>query len=551
MTRSFVFLADAEISASSLAQRMRNEKVQTLIVSIAKKRIDMICRRNRASDVQRHHFSFSLSNIEDWRNKMNIQQAEQSKLCGQHAVVIGASMAGLLAGRVLSDHFERVTIIERDCFPTGVEARKGVPQGRHAHGLLTKGASILMEFFPELFPALSAGGSSDADMVADLRWHHFGVWKAQFPSNMTGYIQSRPFLEEHVRSCLAARENVRFIDGCEVAQLCANSDRTAITGVQLRHRNGAQSEETLSADLVIDASGRGSQAPQWLTSLGYARVKEESVKVDVGYASRVYRRPSQLPSNWKALLIYPKAPEGKRAGLILPMEGDAWMVTLAGWLRDYPPNDETGFLDYARSLPMPDLYEAIKDAEPVTPIVTHKFPANQRRYYERMTRFPEGFIIVGDALCSFNPVYGQGMTVAALEASALQACLQQQQSRGTRRNVAGFAHRFQKAVAKAANVPWQLATGEDFRYPQTVGKRPPGTSLLHWYMGRVHELVASDHRATLRFYEVMNMLKPPLALFEPHILFAVLFKGRRQRPGHDAAVGQVEAERREMEGAPR
>ena len=143
------------------------------------------------------------------------------------------------------------------------------------------------------------------------------------------------------------------------------------------------------------------------------------------------------------------------------------------------------------------------------------------------------------------------MTVAALEASALQACLQQQQSRGTRRNVAGFAHRFQKAVAKAANVPWQLATGEDFRYPQTVGKRPPGTSLLHWYMGRVHELVASDHRATLRFYEVMNMLKPPLALFEPHILFAVLFKGRRQRRGHDAVVGQVEAERREMEGAPR
>ena len=185
---------------------------------------------------------------------MSIKQAKQVEWCGQHAVVIGASMAGLLAGRVLSDHFERVTIIERDYFPTGVEARKGVPQGRHVHVLLNKGVSILTEFFPELFPALLAGGSSDADMVADLRWHHFGVWKAQFPSNMTAYFQSRPFLEEHVRGCLTARENVRFIDGCEVARLCANGDYTSITGVQLRHRNGAQGEETLSADLVIDAS---------------------------------------------------------------------------------------------------------------------------------------------------------------------------------------------------------------------------------------------------------------------------------------------------------
>ena len=168
-----------------------------------------------------------------------------------------------------------------------------------------------------------------------------------------------------------------------------------------------------------------------------------------------------------------------------------------------------------------------------------------------MTRFPEGLVVVGDALCSFNPIYGQGMTVAALEARALQACLQQQLSPNTRRSAAGLAHRFQKAVAKVVNVPWLLATGEDFRYPETEGQRPAGMRLLNWYMGRVHELVASDRRATLRFYEVMNMLKPPLALFEPHILFAVLFKGGRQRPGHDAVVGQMEEERREIEGAPR
>lgn len=482
---------------------------------------------------------------------MRIQQAEQVKWSGQHAVVIGASMAGLLAGRVLADHFEGVTIIERDGLPTGVQARKGVPQGRHAHALLKKGASILAEFFPELFPALVADGSSDADMVADFHWHHFGVWKAQFPSNIKGYLQSRPFLEEHVRGCLAAKENVRFIDGCEVTRLCATSDHSCITGVELRQRNATPSEETLWADLVIDTSGRGWQAPQWLTSLGYARVKEASVKVDVGYASRVYRRPGQLPSDWKVLIVFPRAPEGKRGGLVMPIEGDAWLVTLTGWLRDYPPDDDRGFLHYARSLPLPDLYEAIKDAQPVTPIVTHKFPANKRRYYERMPRFPEGFLVMGDALCSFNPVYGQGMTIAALEAHALQTCLQQQRSPATRRKVAGLASRLQKAVAKVVNAPWLLATSEDFRYPQTQGKRPPGTKLINCYMGRVHELIASDRRATFHFYEVLNMLKPPLALFDPYILFAALFKGGQQRPGHAGAVEQMEEERREMEAAPR
>jgi 2-polyprenyl-6-methoxyphenol hydroxylase-like FAD-dependent oxidoreductase len=454
---------------------------------------------------------------------MGIKEARPDEVYGQHAVVIGASMAGLLAGRILSDHFERVTIIERDCLAAGVEARKGVPQGRHIHGLLKKGESILSDLFPELFPALLQGGSSDLDMAADMRWHHFGVWKAQFPSNLTVYSQSRPFLEAHVRDCLSARENVHIIDGYEVTRLCANSDHTSITGVQLRPGDGARGDEELSADLVIDASGRGSQAPQWLASLGYARVQEATVKVDIGYASRVYRRPSPLPSDWKALLISPKAPEGKRAGLIVPIEGDAWMVTLMGWLKDYPPDDAAGFLEYARTLPVPDLYEAIKDAEPLTTIITHKFPSNRRRYYERMSRFPAGFVVVGDALCSFNPAYVQGMTVAALQAHALQVCLQQHQNSHAGMNTANLAHRFQKAVAKEVNGSWFIATSEDFRYPETKGRRLPVTGLNNWYMGRIHELVSTDRRATLRFYEVMNMVQTPLVLFEPHILFGALF----------------------------
>jgi 2-polyprenyl-6-methoxyphenol hydroxylase-like FAD-dependent oxidoreductase len=443
---------------------------------------------------------------------------------GQHAVVIGASMAGLLASRVLSDHFERVTIIERDRLPAEVQARKGVPQGRHVHVLLGKGASILTDLFPDLFPSLLQGGATAVDFVADFHWHYFGVWKAQFSSEIISYTQSRPFLEQHVRDCLEARSNVCFVDDSEVAQLCATDDHSRITGVHLQHRNGGHREDELSADLVVDASGRGSQALQWLTALGYPRVEESRVKVDVGYATRIYRRPKQDTSSWKLLFIAPSPPKGKRAGLIFPIEGDCWMVTLAGWLRDYPPNDEAGFLDYARSLPDPSLYEAIKGAEPLTPIVTHRFPANQWRHYERLSRFPEGFLILGDALCSFNPTYGQGMTVAALEASSLNTALQQQQSLRPQGDITGLAHRCQKALAKVVKTPWMLATGEDFRYPETEGHRSAGTRLLNWYTARVHKLAASDHRVTLRFYEVLNMLNTPTVLFAPPILVAVLLK---------------------------
>lgn len=461
---------------------------------------------------------------------MSIKQAKDARFSSHHAVVIGTSMAGLLAGRVLSDHFECVTLIERDRLPEDAEARRGVPQGQHIHVLLKKGASLLTELFPDLPAALAQRGAPYLDTIADVRWYHFGVWKARFPSNIKGYSQSRPFLEQCVRRCLAAKANVRFIDQCEVTQLCANDDNSRVTGVHLRHRNGECSEEELAADLVVDASGRGSQAPQWLLSLGYEHVRESRVKIDIGYASRIYRRPRGLSLDWKVLVIYPTPPDGKRAGYVVPIEDNCWIVSLTGWLRNYPPSDEAGFLDYARSLPESSLYEVIKDAEPLTAIAAHRFPANQRRHYERMSRFPEGLIILGDAVCSFNPIYGQGMTTAALEASILHECLRQQQRSHIRGHVAGLAQHFQKAIAKVVDGPWLLATNEDFRYPETEGHRPPGMHLLNWYTGRLHELVSSYHVATLRFYEVLHMLKHPIALFDLRILFAVLFKSRPSQP---------------------
>jgi hypothetical protein len=220
-------------------------------------------------------------------------------------------------------------------------------------------------------------------------------------------------------------------------------------------------------------------------------------------------------------------------GYVVPIENGCWIVTLVGWLRDYPPNNEQGFLDYAQSLQVPDLYEAIKDAEPITPIVTHKFPASRRRHYEQMSRFPEGLMILGDAACSFNPIYGQGMTAAALEASTLNDCLCQRLRNAGEDNPIRLTQHCQRAIAKVVKVPWLLATSEDFHYPETIGKRPKGMRLLNWYIGKVHALVGSYPLATLRFYEVLHMLKPPMTLFEPGILFAVFFKRRFMLRSHE------------------
>ena len=257
-------------------------------------------------------------------------------------------------------------------------------------------------------------------------------------------------------------------------------------------------------------------------------MEESIVKIDVGYTTRIYRFPEQLPADWKVLIVSGMPPNDKRAGLLLPIEDGHWMLTLIGALRDYPPDDEEGFLDYARSLAMPDIYEAIKDVEPVTPIVTYKYSANRWRHYERMAHLPEGFIIVGDAACAFNPIYGQGMSVAALEAKTLDTCLRDQQD-----SLTGLTQRFQKALAKIVKTPWILTTSEDFRYPETEGQRPLGMKLFNWYTRHVLELTASNPLVIANFFQVRHLLKPLSILFDPRIVWAVLSKGlspHRQKP---------------------
>jgi 2-polyprenyl-6-methoxyphenol hydroxylase-like FAD-dependent oxidoreductase len=445
---------------------------------------------------------------------MNIKQTMQGN---QHAVVIGASMAGLVAARVLSDYFEQVTVIERDQLPDQVEARKGVPQGQHAHAVLAKGADALSELFPGLFEALTQDGAIRF-AVADMKQYQSGAWNERFPIPIHLYSQSRPFLEQYVRDFLAARGNVRLLATCQVTRLLATEDSSRITGVSLHYRDGEQREEELAADLVVDTSGRGSRAPQWLVSLGYPQVEETKVKVHIGYASRIYRRPSHLPIDWKVLMIF----DERRAGVAFSMEGDCWMVTLVTLRYDEPlPNDESSFLEHARSLSQPDLYEAIKEAEPLTPVLNYKYSANRWRRYERMPRFPEGFVILGDAVCNFNPIYGQGMTVAALEAKVLDACLRQR-SQSSSKQESGFAQQYQKAIAKVVKWPWQMATGGDYSGSEMEGKQALSTRMLKWYMTRLMPQVATNPVAAERFHQVQNMLKTPTVLFDTRLVWTVL-----------------------------
>lgn len=421
-------------------------------------------------------------------------------------------MAGLLAARVLADRFDAVTVIERDPLLDDSDPRKGVPQGRHVHGLLAKGASVVEELFPGISQSLQADGAQELDLSADWRWFHFSAYKARFPSGVTALVQSRPLLELHVRRRVAALPNVGFKSAHDVVDLSSASSHR-ITGVNVRCRESAAVSPIL-ADLVVDATGRGSRAPTWLQACGLEPPDEETFRIDVTYTSRIFRRrPDDMPDA-KMLFVNPHPPAGRRMGAIVPIEDERWMVSLCGWLGEHAPANEAGFLDFARGLAMPDVFNVLQRLEPMGSFATHKFPSNQRRHFERMKRFPEGFIAVGDAVCSFNPVYGQGMTVASLGALALRDALAS--------GVAGLPRRFFKRLARIIDVPWSFTASEDLRYPEVSGDRPRGTRFLHWYCERLYAATSTDPEVCRTFLKVMNMVRPPTDLFRPSVAYRVL-----------------------------
>lgn len=447
------------------------------------------------------------------------------------AVVAGASIAGLLSARVLADYWPEVWLVDRDVLPDIPASRKSVPQDRHAHALLAKG----LEIIESLFPGLTRDSQSQGAIRGQARYFLGGGFHCDPPDAPTGLMVSRLLLENAIRRRVRALSNVRCLDNCVVTGPAFDDDRTRVSGVSIRSETGI---ETCAADLLVDATGRGSHMGAWLKSAGYPQPETELVEVRVGYATRQYRRNGDELSGAAALNIGPSS-ENRRAGGIFAQEGDRWIVSMAGYCGDHPPADEQGFLDFARSLPAPDIYNLISRATPLGPIVTHRFPANQRRHYERLSRLPNGLIAVGDTICSFTPIYGQGMTVAALEACALAAEL----AEGTDELPA----RFFRSASSIVDAAWMVTAGNDRRVvgaPQQYPARAVG-----WYMGKLQIAARKDRVVSAAFRRVAHMMAPPQSLLRPHIAYRVLWKNLRA--ASQPRPRDVEASSSELLHAPR
>jgi len=449
------------------------------------------------------------------------QATSPAQTLSRHAVVLGGSLAGLVTARILADHFERVTLVERDAYFDTSDSRKGIPQANHVHGLLMRGCQILEGLFPGLQDELVAAGAPLIDMANEIAWFTRAGWGVRFPSELKVLALTRPLLDLHVRRRLTRNPRIEILDNTDVVRLIPDSRNNYLAGVLICPRNTETDRRVakeLRADLVVDTTGRASRAPRWLTDLGYEAPEEIVIDANIGYSSRLYRIPDNFDGGWQCAYVQSAPPERKRGAILFKVEGNRWLVTLIGGGGDHPPSDELGFLEFVRSLPVSIVYDAIRVAQPLTPIKTHRSTQNRMRHYERAKELPENFLLLGDAVCAFNPVYGQGMTTAALGAVTLDKMLRERNG-----NLSGLSRQFQKRLAKVNETPWMLATGEDYRYTETVGGSPNWFNrFMHHYMDHVLQLATHSMAVRRTLLRVFNMLIPPTALFRPRILFRVL-----------------------------
>ena len=443
---------------------------------------------------------------------------------GERAVVLGASMGGLLAARVLSDFFRTVTVVDRDVLPDDPAHRRGVPQGRHTHLLLARGAQVIEELFPGILDELVADGVpvwGDGDLSKFyLSFGGHNMLRSGRltidPMDMAMYLASRPFLECHVRRRLQALTNVTMLGGHDFAELMTKSGR--VTGARVVEHDGG-AERVLAADLVVDAMGRGANTPAFLESLGYGRPDEEHVVMRTTYVSQRLHIP---PGTLKETFANISPGGGRPTGMFLVgNENDTWIFTVFGMLGHEPPRDLAGMLSFASAYAPAHLLDAVRAGEPIGEVTQHRMPSSQWRRYDKMQRFPDGLLVSGDAICSFNPIYGQGMTVSALDAAALRDCL--------RRGSTDLARRYFRASAKPIGVAWRMAAASDLAFPEVEGKRTRSMRVTNRLVDLALAACESDAVVVGRFYKVNGLVDAPVRLAHPEFIYRVAAANLRRR----------------------
>ncbi|MFL5279885.1 MAG: NAD(P)/FAD-dependent oxidoreductase [Rhodopila sp.] len=440
------------------------------------------------------------------------------KLPGGHAVVVGAGIAGLAAAQAASGYFDKITVLDRDMLPQGPEPRAGTPQARHGHALLGAGQASLAKLFPDFAKEIESAGAVKARSGFDIWMERPGF--DPFPVRDLGfdsYCLSRPLLEFVIRRCLERKSKVSLHQRCRVTELLASSNGAAVVGLRFEDANGLA--QTLMADLIIDASGRGTLTLDLLARAGCSTPQETEIGIDIGYATAVFEVPKDRPGPWKGLMHLGMPPDCGRGGLILPMENNQWMVSLGGVHGDVPPGDIDGYMRFAQSLRTPTIYKAIRSARRVRDVARYGFPSSIRRHFEHLPAFPDGVIPIGDAICRFNPVFGQGMSVAAQEACALRDLLNERTEMPD--PLKGLASAFFTRIQPLLDAPWRTAEN-DFAFPQTRGERPADFERRLQYGAALLRIAAEDPTVHRLMAEVNGLLKPPGVLREPALAERVM-----------------------------
>jgi 2-polyprenyl-6-methoxyphenol hydroxylase-like FAD-dependent oxidoreductase len=381
------------------------------------------------------------------------------------------------------------------------------------HQALPRGRRILEKKFPGITSELKAAGAEILDMANDVAWLTPQGWGVRFASEFEAVASTRALLDHVVRARLKQVPNIEILQECDATGFVGQVQR--VEGVKVRSRKASAGEgvRVLKSDLVAVATGRNSAVPGWLLQLGLPEPETTCVNAHIGYASLMFRRPAHFGEAWRALFIQAAPPAAKRAGILFPVEGNRWLVTPQGGDCDYPPLNNAGFFEFARSLRTPALYRAIKDAEPLGSIAGYRSTENRLFHYERLEQWPDCRFVLGDTVCAFNPVYGQGMTTAGLAAEDLGKCLRRRPER-----LDGVGREFQRRVARINRAPWMLATSEDLRYLGTEGApASKSTKQIHKYMDYLLRSATRSVPVRKRFLEVQGMLNGPGVLFRPSV----------------------------------